>query len=96
MVESERMVSNRDAPPAKVGDNLIIVVSDSDIHRATRLHLERHGDVRTQPGFDPKARMAELEQLRRRAADQERQRDDVEKLNRLRDQIAEKLAKERK
>jgi hypothetical protein len=33
--------SNCDAPPAKVGDGLIM---DPDILRAARLHLERHGD----------------------------------------------------
>jgi hypothetical protein len=44
MVETERMVGNCDAPPTIVGDGLIMVVSDSDIHRAARLHLERHGD----------------------------------------------------
>src|ERR1700730_13929121 len=45
VVKTERMVgSNCDAPPAKVGDGLIMVVSDPDIHRAARLHLERHGD----------------------------------------------------
>src|ERR1700720_3924681 len=45
VVETERMVgSNCDAPAAKVGDGLIMVVSDPDIHRAARLHLERHGD----------------------------------------------------
>jgi hypothetical protein len=38
------MVGDRDAPPAKVGDGLIMAVSDPDIHRAARLHLERHGD----------------------------------------------------
>ena len=36
--------SNCDAPPEKVGDGLIMVVSEPDIHRAARLHLERHGD----------------------------------------------------
>jgi hypothetical protein len=36
--------SNCDAQPEKVGDGLIMVVSDPDIHRAARLHLERHGD----------------------------------------------------
>jgi hypothetical protein len=36
--------SNCDARPAKVGDGLIMVVSDPDIHRAARLHLERHVD----------------------------------------------------
>jgi hypothetical protein len=37
--------SNCDAAPAKVGDGLIMVVSDPDIHRGGRLHLvERHGD----------------------------------------------------
>jgi hypothetical protein len=44
MVQSERMVGNCDALPANVRDGLIIVVSDSDIHRAARLHLERHGN----------------------------------------------------
>jgi class 3 adenylate cyclase len=45
VVETERMVgSNCDAPAAKVGDGLTMVVSDSDIHRAARLHLGRHGD----------------------------------------------------
>jgi hypothetical protein len=36
--------SNCDAPSAKVGDGLIMVVSEADIHRTARLHLERHGD----------------------------------------------------
>jgi hypothetical protein len=45
VVKTERMVgSNCDARPAKVGDGLIMVVSDPDIHRAARLHLERHVD----------------------------------------------------
>ena len=45
MVETERMVgSNCGAPPAKVGDGLIMVVSDPDIHRPARLHLEWNGD----------------------------------------------------
>ena len=38
------MGGNCDAPPAKVGDGLIKVVSDPDIHRAAGLHLERLGD----------------------------------------------------
>jgi hypothetical protein len=33
-----------DALQAKVGDGLIMTVSDLDILRAARLHLERHGD----------------------------------------------------
>ena len=35
--------SNCDAQPEKVGGGLIMVVSDPDIHRAARLHLEWHG-----------------------------------------------------
>jgi hypothetical protein len=45
VVETERMVGRTcDASPAKVGDGLIMAVSDLDILRAAHLHLERHGD----------------------------------------------------
>jgi hypothetical protein len=38
------MVGNCDVSSVKVGDGLIMAVLDPDIHRAARLHLERHGD----------------------------------------------------
>jgi hypothetical protein len=44
-VEVERMAGRtRDASPAKVGDGLIMTVSDLDILRSAHLHLDRYGD----------------------------------------------------
>src|SRR5260370_26613336 len=43
VVETERMVgSNCDRQPAKVGDGLIMVVSDPDIHPAPPFHPDPH------------------------------------------------------
>jgi hypothetical protein len=40
--------------------------------------LDKHGDVRQQPGFDPELREQELEAMRRQAAEHGRQRDDLQ------------------
>ncbi|MBM4071461.1 MAG: hypothetical protein FJ271_21375 [Planctomycetes bacterium] len=42
--------------------------------------MEKHGDVRAQPGFDPDKRRRELDELHRRELDVERQRQQVDKM----------------
>jgi hypothetical protein len=56
--------------------------------------LAKYGDVRTEPGFDPRKRLDELARLRERELDQERQRDAAETLARLQARLEEKLARD--
>jgi ankyrin repeat protein/SMI1/KNR4 family protein SUKH-1 len=58
--------------------------------------MARHGDPRAEPGFDPAARMAELDRLRRAEYDREAQREDAPKMATLMDEIESKLAKDPK
>jgi len=61
--------------------------------RQLRSDLEKHGDVRTRPGFDPAKRMEELDQLRQLDWDRERQKDDAATLTELMEQLEAKLAR---
>jgi hypothetical protein len=57
-----------------------------------RADMAEHGDPRTTPGFDPNARMAELDRLRRAEYDKEAQREDVPKMTQLMETIANQIA----
>jgi hypothetical protein len=57
--------------------------------------VARYGDVRTAPDFDLKKRLEEMQALRRRELDRERQGEDVEAMNRLMDELEAKFAKSR-
>ncbi|MFL5340919.1 MAG: SMI1/KNR4 family protein [Gemmataceae bacterium] len=54
--------------------------------------IAKHGDVRTQPGFDPEKRIAELDRLRLATYDREAQAEDVGKLQGFMDEIEKLVA----
>ncbi len=58
--------------------------------------MARHGDPRTEPGFDPDKRMEAIERLRRAEWDREAQREAVPKMTALMKEIDELLAKKPK
>jgi hypothetical protein len=58
-----------------------------------RADMDRHGDPRRKPGFDPAKREKELEQIRQREIDREAQVETVEKLGRLLAKLEAQLAK---
>src|ERR1043166_7074900 len=58
-----------------------------------RADMAKYGDVRTEPGFDPDKRMAELDRLRRADYERERQKEDVPKMDALMAKIETQLAK---
>ena len=57
-----------------------------------RADMAKHGDVRTQPGFDPAKRMAELDRIRRAEYDREEQQEEAGKLQGFMDEIDKQLA----
>ncbi len=55
--------------------------------------VERYGDVRRQPGFDPNVRREELQRLHRRELDREAQEEAVARMRPLMQQLEQHLAK---
>lgn len=65
-----------------------------EAHQAVlRRDYDKHGDVRAEPGFDPQERMAELDRMRQAHYDRETQRESIEKMSELMEEMAAQLAK---
>lgn len=58
--------------------------------------MDRHGDLRRTPGFDPKRREMEIEQIRQREANREMQIEEAEKLGHALDKLERQMAKSAK
>ncbi|QDU40909.1 Ankyrin repeats (3 copies) [Maioricimonas rarisocia] len=58
-----------------------------------RADMQRHGDPRTEPGFDPDERMQQLEETYTRQCRDETEQEDVEKLQELMQQFGKRAAK---
>lgn len=94
--ETQELVPRRNRQPSVESRDEIAAMLRAYVERhaaVLQADVDRYGDVRREPGFDPDRRRAELEAMRLRQNDHELQRDTVAKMRIQMEQFEKGIAK---